>query len=105
MGETCILEHTMKLNLTGGILFLMLGPAAAGPTDDRKLRDPMEAAAVVMPISIDGNESRTLHLRDALRQPYDSVDDPFKPYRLSAEERQRMREQLRSQSSHANHKK
>ncbi|WP_439115168.1 hypothetical protein [Hydrogenophaga sp.] len=96
----------MKLNLTGGILLLMLGPAIAGPTDEHKLRDPQDAAMAVMPISIDGDAPRTpLHLREALRQPFDRVDDPFKPYRLSAEERQRMREQLRSQPYHANHKK
>lgn len=94
----------MKLNLTGGILLLMMGSVAAGPSDDRKLNEPL--AAGVMSISIDGSEPRTpLHLRDALRQPFDGVDDPFKPYRLSAEERQRMREQLRRQPTQTDHKR
>jgi len=106
MAATRILNPIMKFILTSGILFLTLGSAVAGPSDDHTLRAPLDAAAAVMPISIDGNESRTpLHLRDALRQPFERVDDPFKPYRLSVEERQRMREQLRGQSAHTNHSK
>lgn len=96
----------MKLNLTGLILMSILGPAAAGSSEDRKLRDSLDAPGVVLPISVDGNESRNpMHLRDALRQPFDGMNDPFKPYRLSAEERQRMREQLRSHPAYANQKK
>jgi hypothetical protein len=38
-----------------------------------------------------------LRLRDALRRPFDDMDDARKPYRLSVEERQRLREQLRDQ--------
>jgi len=34
-------------------------------------------------------------LRDSLRQSADNGSEPFQPYRLSLEERQRMREQLR----------
>lgn len=34
-------------------------------------------------------------LRDSLRQSGDNAGEPFQPYRLSLEERQRMREQLR----------
>lgn len=34
-------------------------------------------------------------LRDSLRQSADGGNEPFQPYRLSLEERQRMREQLR----------
>ena len=97
----------MKFNLTSGFLFLVLGPAAAGPLAERKLDDRMDAsAAAVMPISIDGSQPRNpLRLREVLRQPFDSMDDPYEPYRLSPEERQRMREQLRSQRSQANHTK
>lgn len=106
MVTTRILDHTMKLTLTSAILFLTLGPAAAGPADEHTLRAPLDAVVTVMPISIDGNESRTpMHLRDALRQPFERMDDPFKPYRLSVEERQRMREQLRGQSAPTNHAK
>jgi hypothetical protein len=34
-------------------------------------------------------------LRDSLRQSADAGGEPFQPYRLSLEERQRLREQLR----------
>ncbi|MDO9148106.1 MAG: hypothetical protein Q7U52_10645 [Hydrogenophaga sp.] len=95
----------MKLNLTGGILFLLLGPAVADPAAERKLGDPIDASVVVVPTSIDDEPRTALRLRELLRQPFDRVEDPFEPYRLSVEERQRMREQLRSQSSYANHKK
>lgn len=37
----------------------------------------------------------TPRLRDSLRQSADNGSEPFQPYRLSLEERQRMREQLR----------
>jgi len=54
--------------------------------------------ATVMPISIDAGEARApMRLRDALRQPFDDMDDGGKPFRLSVEERQRLREQLRVQ--------
>jgi hypothetical protein len=54
--------------------------------------------ATVMPISIDAGEARSpMRLRDALRQPFDDMDDGGKPFRLSVEERQRLREQLRVQ--------
>ncbi|MDP2262014.1 MAG: hypothetical protein Q8K24_02540 [Hydrogenophaga sp.] len=43
-------------------------------------------------------------MREVLRQPMDSMEDPSKLYRLSLEERQRMREQLRSQSPYIQHK-
>ena len=56
------------------------------------------ATVTVVPISIDGGEARApMRLRDALRQPFDDMDDGGKPFRLSVEERQRLREQLRVQ--------
>ncbi len=56
---------------------------------------------MVMPISVDEGEPRsTMRLRDVLRQPFEDMDDNSKPYRLSAQERQRLREQLRGQSPH-----
>ena len=49
----------------------------------------------VLPIAADHADARSAaSLRDSLRQPLDSVDD--KPYRMSSQERQRLREQLRS---------
>eukprot|EP01041_Mallomonas_annulata_P017411 gene17412-35878_t len=54
---------------------------------------------MVMPISVDEGEPRNaMRLRDVLRQPFDDMEDNSKPYRLSVEERQRLREQLRGQS-------
>lgn len=52
-----------------------------------------------MPISIqDDDHSSAPHLRDVLRQPLDGMQElGGKPYRLSIEERHRLREQLRSQ--------
>lgn len=50
----------------------------------------------VMPISMIEPEGRTpVRLRDSLRQPYDDEVETNKPYRLSVEERMRLREQLR----------
>ena len=58
---------------------------------------------MVMPISVEEGEPRNvLRLRDVLRQPFDDMEDNAKPYRLSVEERQRLREQLREQSPHEN---
>ena len=59
---------------------------------------PVQAPVAVLPISAEEIEPRTtMRLRDALRQPFDDMDDSRKPYRLSVEERQRLREQLRDQ--------
>lgn len=61
--------------------------------------------ATVMPISIDAGEARApMRLRDALRQPFDDMDDGGKPFRLSVEERQRLREQLRVQPPFESHR-
>lgn len=42
-----------------------------------------------------GDARSAPRLRDSLRQSADNGSEPFQPYRLSLEERQRMREQLR----------
>lgn len=84
----------------------MLGPVTAGTSDSRVLPVIADTSATVMPISVDdGEPRRQSRLRDALRQHFEDMDDPYQPYRLSAEERQRMREQLRSQPPYANQKK
>ena len=90
----------MKSIWMGSLALLVAGPVFAGPDKVRGERAVADEPAAVMPISIDGNEPRAgLRLRDTLRQPFDDMDDGGKPYRLSVEERQRLREQLREQPS------
>lgn len=86
----------MKTLLPLGLILLTLGSVHAGPGDQRTHPLPSNANVMVMPISVDDGEPRnTMRLRDVLRQPYDDMEDNSKPYRLSVEERQRLREQLR----------
>lgn len=61
---------------------------------------------MVLPISIqDDDQSSSPRLRDVLRQPLDGAQEPgIKPYRLSPDERYRLREQLRSQPDAEQHK-
>lgn len=88
----------MKSYLSSGLLLVALGSAFAGPGDQRVHPVSSDAPVAVMPITADETEPRsTMRLRDALRQPFDDMDDTRKPYRLSVEERQRLREQLRDQ--------
>ena len=90
----------MKSIWMGSLALLVAGPVIAGPDKGRGERPLGDEPAAVMPISIDGNEPRAgLRLRDTLRQPFDDMDDGGKPYRLSEQERQRLREQLRWQPS------
>lgn len=56
----------------------------------------------VVPISMMEPETRTtVRLRESLRQPNEDEMEANKPYRLSAEERLRLREQLRGDHSPA----
>jgi len=99
MPVVCILEPIMKPNLSAGVFLLMLAPALGWAGDIRVHPLPSNAPATLLPITADTAEPRTaVRLRDALRQPHDDVEDDNKPYRMSVQERQRMREQLRSQS-------
>ena len=99
MRRLAILDRNMKSIWMGSLAVLTAGLSLANthrPQDPRGSSD--DAGAVVVPISIDGGEPRApQRLRDALRQPFDDMDDGAKPYRLSVEERQRLREQLRVQ--------
>jgi hypothetical protein len=96
-----ILECTMKSYLSSGLLLVTLGSALAGPSDQRAHMVSADTPVAVVPITADETEPRsTLRLRDALRRPFDDMDDTRKPYRLSVEERQRLREQLRDQPHH-----
>jgi len=90
----------MKTYLSGGCLLLALGPSMAGSLDRREHPTMADTPSVVVPVSMQNIEARSpIKLRDALRQPFDDMEDPgSRPYRLSVEERHRMREQLRSQT-------
>lgn len=94
----------MKTYLPLGLALLMFGLAHAGPGDLRNPPLPSNSSVMVMPISVDESEPRGggMRLRDVLRQPFDDMEDTAKPYRLSVEERQRLREQLRGQSNQEN---
>jgi hypothetical protein len=105
-GSIHLLEQTMKLNPLVAIFALILSPAAAGAADVQKLSDPIDPLAFGKRLSIDdGGHPSLLPLREVLSQPVERLNGFLKPYRLSAEEREHMREQVRSQSSQAlNHK-
>ena len=98
MAGLLILNRTMKTYLPVGLMMLTLGSAHAGSSDLRDPPLPSSATVMVMPISADEGEPRNvMRLRDVLRQPFDDMEDNGRPYRLSVEERQRLREQLRGQ--------
>lgn len=106
MGVLCILHPTMKPYLSIGPLLLALFPVWAGAADDRVHPLPADTPSVILPITADTSEPRTvIRLRDALRQPYDDLEEDSKPYRMSVQERQRMREQLRDRSLYDTSKK
>lgn len=84
------------------MLFLLacLSPLAmAQKADARPQAGHLEAPLLVLPISMQDDEPRgPARLRDVLRQPYaDTQVSGSRPYRLTPEERHRLREQLRSQ--------
>lgn len=87
----------MKLSLSAIGLLLSLGTAGVHANGRVVHPLPGDAGPVgVLPVTVDPSEPRsTSSLRDTLRQPFDELER--KPFRLSSEERQRMREQLRSQ--------
>lgn len=96
----------MKPYLSVVCLLLVWAPAVSRAGDQRVHPLPSDVPEVVLPITADLGEPRSaIRLRDALRQPYDEAEDDNKPYRMSAEERQRLREQLRSQSFYDQPKK
>lgn len=97
----------MKQFFSVGFCLLGLIPQSGMTADNRVVHPlPSNAPAVVMPISADLAEPRSaVRLRDVLRYSNDEADEDNKPYRMSAQERQRLREQLRRQShSDANKK-
>jgi hypothetical protein len=87
----------MKPHPSAACLLLLLLPTLGAAQSKRVHPLPVDGPVNVMPISADAAEPRSaVPLRETLRQPFDEVDN--KPYRLSTQERQRMREQLRNQS-------
>jgi hypothetical protein len=91
----------MKPLLFTGCLLIATLPSLAA-ADGRRAPPPAasaESAMTLLPIAVDQTEPRSAAtLRESLRQPYGGVGES-QPYRLSAQERQRMRDQLRAQSS------
>lgn len=83
------------------VLAVVLGlPTWALALDLRE--PPLQAMTVSPSVSSDPGEARQHHrLRDALRQPVNADEPAGTPYRLSVEERQRLRKQLRSQTAQA----
>lgn len=79
---------------------LVLASTLSVAADNRIHPLPSDAPPMLLPVTADLAEPRSAtRLRDALRQPHDDVEEDIKPYRMSVQERQRMREQLRSQSA------
>jgi hypothetical protein len=83
---------------------LMLGLPLCAPA--LELRDqPMQGMVVVpmtaLPSDPPEGRSSVPRLRDSLRQPLSDGDTAGKPYRLTPEERQRLREQLRGRPEEA----
>lgn len=83
---------------------LMLGLPLCAPA--LELRDQPAHGMVEVPLLVppsDAPEGRTSvpRLRDSLRQPLSEGDAAGKPYRLTPEERMRLREQLRGRPEQA----
>jgi len=88
----------MKRIILLSVGWMAVSSVWAGPDRARARVDAPAALppAAVMPIATDMGEPRGgVRLRDALRQPFDAGAVPGQPYRLSEEERQRLREQVR----------
>lgn len=89
---------TMKPLLPIVCLFLAALPFSSLAKDHRVRSQSHEAPVNVLPVSVEGVEARSaMTLRDSLRHSFDESDK--KPYRLSSQERQRLRDQLRSPSA------
>lgn len=93
----------MNMKPTDGWLFFLLACfspwAMAQKAEGRPPSGGAQAPLLVLPISAPEEEHRgAAGLRDVLRQPYEVTQElGSRPYRLTPEERQRLREQLRSQ--------
>lgn len=92
----------MKSLCLGGIVLSVVCPVLAGQGEDRAPVGLSDTPVQVLSIATENDEARhPANLRDLLRQPFDDMEaSDSKPYRLSVEERHRLREQLRSQRAH-----
>ena len=88
----------MKPIILFSLGWVALTVAWAGPERARVDAPAMAPPSSIVPIVTDMGEVRGgSRLREVLRQPFDTANGPGQPYRLSDEERQRLREQLRGQ--------
>ncbi len=93
----------MNMKPTDGWLFFLLACFSpwvmAQKVEGRPPPGSADAPLLVLPISAPEEEHRgAAGLRDVLRQPYEVTQAlGSQPHRLTPEERQRLREQLRSQ--------
>jgi len=92
----------MKPCLSTGFLLLVLSPSLGWAAGTNAPTLPVDTTkAVLLPIGADAAEPRSPSgLRDVLRQSFDESREDNKPYRLSVQERQRLREQISSQALH-----
>lgn len=75
---------------------VLLLPTLGVAAEPRTSADATPQAMIALPMNAAEVEPREApRLRDALRQPYTDDQEASKPYRLSAQERHRLREQLR----------
>ena len=86
----------MKPFILFSLGWVALSAAWAGPERARVDAPAMAPPSSIVPIVTDMGEVRGgSRLREVLRQPFDTANGPGQPYRLSDEERLRLREQLR----------
>jgi hypothetical protein len=83
---------------------LMLGLPLCAPAlelREQPAHSMVEAPVAVLPSDVPEGRSPVPRLRDSLRQPLSEGDSAGKPYRLTPEERLRLREQLRGRPEQA----
>lgn len=88
----------LKSYLSGGVTMLVLGPSLAMAQAPSPFVQNADNSPMPYQMSMDGMGPRAPgKLRDVLRQTGDTSSISAQPYRLTPEERQRLREQLRQQ--------
>lgn len=86
-------------------LLWLVSNAASADEPDAVLTEPQTVASVQIPMEPHLVSTPVVRFRDLFLAASVHEDEERKPYRLSAEERQRMREQLRAQAPMALYKK
>lgn len=88
-----------KLYVSGGIYLMVLSPGWAATQVPRTQSTTAGTELVVVPVFMEETGPRSPgRLRDLLRQTAEGSSAAVQPYRLTPEERQRLREQLRQQA-------